>query len=334
MGHGSQDRMPTVSVITCAYTEDRWGDLTAAVESIRGQTVTADELILVVDNNATLLARARRAFPDVLVLPNSHAQGASGARNAGAESARGDILAFLDDDARAEPSWLEDLIQPFGDPLVAGVGGRALPLWAAARPLWFPPEFDWVVGCSYVGLPLTASIVRNPIGTNMSVRRDLMASVSGFREGFGNVVIRNSTRPPTSRLSTCEETEFCIRVAHAHPTMTWIYQPSATVYHRVPSARSTMRYFFARCWLEGQGKASLTRLVGRSDSLAAERAYARKTIPHGIRIGLVDAMRHPGAGGLSRAVIIATGAAVVALSYLVNLYIARPRLVAPDSRSG
>jgi len=35
-------------------------------------------------------------------------------------------------------------------------------------PIWFPEELDWIVGCSYEGLPKRRTYVRNPIGCNMS----------------------------------------------------------------------------------------------------------------------------------------------------------------------
>ncbi len=68
----------------------------------------------------------------------------------------GDVVAFLDDDAVADERWLEELIRPLDDPLVIGTGGgAALPRWEAGEPPRFiPPEFYWVVGCSYLGEPL------------------------------------------------------------------------------------------------------------------------------------------------------------------------------------
>ena len=75
--------VPGVSVVTCAYSEGRWDDLVAAVDSIRRQTVPALETILVIDHNDRLLDRARSHFPDVRVEPNVRSRGASGARNTG-----------------------------------------------------------------------------------------------------------------------------------------------------------------------------------------------------------------------------------------------------------
>lgn len=310
----------TVSTVTCAFTEARWSDLVAALRSLQAQTRPPDEVILVVDNNPALLRRAQIALPDVVVIPNSHSRGASGARNSGAEQAHSDIVAFLDDDAVADPDWLERLLIPFWDIRVAGVGGEARPRWPDSRPRWFPREFDWVVGCSYVGLPLKTGVVRNLIGTNMSVRRDLMASVAGFREGFGNVVLDPAPDAKQTRLSTCEETDFCIRLTQIHRGMTWVYEPGAKVSHRVHHDRTTFRYFLARCWLEGKGKALLGRLLGESVALDAERVYVRYTLPRAILAGLAKCVNHGHWERGLQAGAIAAGLATSATSYVVHRY--------------
>src|SRR5690242_12415697 len=69
-----------VSVIICAYTEARWHDLVAAVESLHRQSRPPHEIIVVVDHNQLLLERARTELSDVVV-ENSEPQGLSGARN-------------------------------------------------------------------------------------------------------------------------------------------------------------------------------------------------------------------------------------------------------------
>jgi glucosyl-dolichyl phosphate glucuronosyltransferase len=113
----------TLSVVVCAYTLDRWADIEEAVASLRAQTRRPDQVVLVADHNETLLEKARLAFPDVTSVPNTGLQGLSGARNAGVAVATGDVLAFLDDDAAAEPAWVESLLAAYADPDVIGVGG-------------------------------------------------------------------------------------------------------------------------------------------------------------------------------------------------------------------
>ena len=157
-------------MVICAYADERWDDLLSAIDSVADQRVAARETIVVIDHNDALLRRLRPARPHVIALPSSGVRGLSGARNTGVGAARGSVVAFLDDDARADRGWLERLLAPYDDPSVVGVGGRVDADWPHGRPRWFPREFDWVVGCSYDGLPTRTQPVRNMIGANMSLR--------------------------------------------------------------------------------------------------------------------------------------------------------------------
>src|SRR5258706_9601987 len=111
-----------ISVVICTYTEERWHDLVAAVESIQRQSISPREIILVVDHNRQLFERAHY-IPGVIVIENSETKGLSGARNSGIAVAKGALIAFLDDDAIAEHDWLIRLSQCFEDHQVLGTGG-------------------------------------------------------------------------------------------------------------------------------------------------------------------------------------------------------------------
>lgn len=233
-----------VSVVICAHTERRWHDTLAAVGSVGSQEPAPLEVILVVDHNRPLYERLRAALPDVVVVENRQAQGLSGGKNTGIDVARGEVVAFLDDDAVAEPDWLAFLLAPYSEPDVVGVGGLTHPLWAEGRrPPWFPEEFDWVVGCSYRGMPRTPSPVRNLMGGNACFRREAFAVAGGFRSGIG--------RSASSRPLGCEETEFCIRLAQHWPGAVLVFDNRAVIWHKVPADRASFRYFRARCFAEG-----------------------------------------------------------------------------------
>src|SRR3989442_836350 len=150
-----------ISVIICAYTEDRWNDLVAAVESVQQQTLPPDEIIVVVDHNLGLLKRVQEHMPSVVVVENMEACGLSGARNSGIAVAKSRIVAFLDDDAMATPDWLMLLSKEFTDSQVLGIGGTVTPLWLDKSPVWLPEEFYWVVGCTYRGVPQAVQAIRN-----------------------------------------------------------------------------------------------------------------------------------------------------------------------------
>jgi glycosyltransferase involved in cell wall biosynthesis len=310
---------PAVSVVICTYTERRFALAREAVHSARRQTRRPDDVVLVVDHNPALLARATAAFPDVRVVANEEQQGISGARNTGVRHARGELLAFLDDDARADPDWLEALVGPFDDPGVLGVAGLADPRWEASRPRWLPAEFLWVIGCSYEGLPATPAPVRNAIGASMCFRRQAIVRAGGFPTELGRI-----GAVPIG----CEETEMAIRVHQTSPGGVVLHLPAARVEQWVPAERATWAYFRRRCWAEGLSKAMVSRRVGPRDGLSAERAYVARTLPRGVLRGVRDGLRGD-AGGPRRALAIAAGLAITAAGYLRGQLAAAASLTDP-----
>jgi len=316
----------SVSVVLCAYTLDRWVDLQQAVGSVLSQRVPVHEVVVVIDHNVELLDRARvrwprseaaadeQGGPEVIVVASTGGRGLSGARNTGVGVACAEIVAFLDDDARAEVCWIERLLAPYRDPRVVACGGAAVPALSQPRPGWWPVEFDWVVGCSYLGLPTSQAAVRNLIGANMSVRREAVIGVGGFVEGIGRV----GTRPVG-----CEETDLCIRLAERWPGVRVVYEPAARVHHTVPAARLSWRYFRARCFAEGLSKALVAARVGSDRALMAERSYVLKVLPRGVARALLGTVRGESLAG-RRALAIAGGLAITTAGY------ARGRLLGSD----
>jgi len=299
--------LPAVSVIIPAFSSDRWDGLRQTVASVRAQTVQAVETVVVIDHNPELMAKAVREMPGITVVANAGIRGASGARNTGAAVSRGEVLAFLDDDVIACPSWLESVVSHFKNPAVVGVGGRLEPLWQTHRPRWFPPEFDWAVGCSYLGMPESATPVRNVWSGNMVIRRTVFNAVDGFRKGFGKVDSRS--RP--------EDTDLCLRAAGYDDGGIWIYEPGAIVSHRIPVGRSTFHYFLRRCYYEGQGKAALVSFNGGTESIAEERRYTRRILPYAIKRGIRETARGE-ASGMARNFAIVAGLSFAAAGFFVD----------------
>src|SRR5258708_19882345 len=130
-----------VSVIICTYTEERWHDLVAAVESIQQQRTPPGEIIVVVDHNTPLFERVQGHIPGVIAIENNEPQGLSGARNSGIAIAQGALIAFLDDDATAEPAWLVQLSRSCEDTQVVDAAGILDPPRSRDPPLLSPTHF-------------------------------------------------------------------------------------------------------------------------------------------------------------------------------------------------
>jgi GT2 family glycosyltransferase len=299
-----------VSVVVCAYTRARGEQLLAALDSLHRQTRAPDEVLVVVDHNPELLGWLRERATGARVLASRHAPGLAGARNTGVAEARSEVVAFLDDDATAAPTWVERLAAAYGERHVLGVGGAVVPAWAGPRPGWMPDEFGWVVGCSYRGLPAARDGVRNLIGCNMSFRRDAVVAAGGFTHRLGRVA---------GRPLGCEETELCIRMTRASPDAVLLYDPAIVVHHHVPADRATWRYYLSRCHAEGISKAEVARLAGRDRGLASERTYASRTLPSGVRHELRCALRRRRTAPLARAAAIVVGLGATVAGYGVGM---------------
>ena len=297
------------TVAICAYATKRWPLLTGAVTSVVAQLAEGDDVLLVIDHNDELLARAARQFgADTRV------------RNYGVARARGDLVAFLDDDAVAEPGWLAGVRSAFDDPDVWAVGTAAVPAWAnGARPSWFPDEYDWVVGCTYRGLPTEVGEVRNVNGAAMAFRREAFVRVGGFSAVVGRT---------GAAYTGCEETEMCIRLRQRVAGARIVYLPDVQVRHHVPRERMMVRHFLRRCYGEGRSKARVAHLVGTTDGLSSERSYVRSTLPRGVAREVRRGLRGV-AGGWAAAALIVVGLGVTGTGYVLGRLGRRATIAAP-----
>jgi hypothetical protein len=142
----------------------------------------------------------------------------------------------------------------------------------------------------------------------MSFRKAAFDHVGGFAEQMGRI---------GERLFACEETEFSIRLTQANPKAVILYQPSSQVEHQVARDRASLGYFVRRCWAEGLSKAEVSRRVGRSSALSAERRYTLRVLPRGFKDGLHDSF----AGdlwGAARSVAIVLGLVATAAGYCIG----------------
>ena len=297
--------VPSASIVICAYTEDRWTMLVAAIRSALAQTHRPEQVVIVIDHNRSLFERCTDALPDwslpegppLLLFENRFDGRLGSARNTGVSECTGEIVAFLDDDATAEPAWLEHLVAPYVDDAVVAVGGAPLPVYETARPRWFPVQMDWVFGCYYEGLPETLAPTRRLIGASMSSRRAALDVIGGFQS------------------DNHDDMDMCHRLATSFPTSRIMFEPAAVVRHNVVAERVTWSYFWRRCFFVNRGKAKALHDMGAAGTTDADRAFVLGAIRRSIRTALRDA-RHGSASGAMQlgALIIGVGLAAVGFS--------------------
>jgi len=259
-----------ISIVICVYTTERLKDIHEAVASVLSQTLKPHKVIVAVDHNEKLLDILRTELPlEVKLVLNSSAPGLSETRNTGIRASTGEIVAFMDDDAVADIRWLEKLAVRFNDQLVVAVGGKTIARWSdGGRPKWFPEELDWIVGCTYKGLPVSTNGIRNAIGCNMAFRKGVLEQVGGFRSEVGRV---------GKFKGVGEEADICLRIKHSIPQALIHYEPEAIVFHKVPAWRVSLRYLAQRSYNEGFYKSIVKRLSSSSTSetLSTENTYLK-----------------------------------------------------------
>jgi glycosyltransferase involved in cell wall biosynthesis len=260
--------LKNVSVVISTYSESRASFLLDTIPSLNGQSIKPCEIILVLDPSPSIVEFYKSQLPNDVKIVVSDRFGLSNARNAGIKNAKGEIIAFIDDDAVADKKWLENLVRNYADPNVVGVGGLIKPLWEdCCGPRWFPAELNWILGCSYKGLPTHRAVVRNPIGCNMSFRKEIFEKVGYFRSDIGRF---------GKKLLAGEEPELSMRILEKVSNSKIIYDPSAVVYHRINRSRVNLKYLWTRCFFEGISKALIINPQKKASlCLSAENQYLR-----------------------------------------------------------
>ncbi|MER9801141.1 glycosyltransferase [Mesorhizobium sp. M0142] len=304
--HRQIPRSPTISVIICAYTQDRWELMLQSVASVQEQSLQPCETIVCIDHNEILFHRCAAYWadfaastPPIRVIQNKYDGHLGSARNTAAETAAGEILAFLDDDAAADKDWLQILTHPYRDERIGAVGGRPLPVFEAGRPAWFPVQFDWVFGCAYDGLPTSRGPLAHLIGATMSVRRPLLEQVGGFHS------------------DNHDDMDMCHRLAHIKGSEAVIYEPAATVRHFVPASRPSWKYFWRRCFFVNKGKVEAFAQMGDAATLGAETRFVWYALTKGVPRGISQAAKGD-AHGLARSAAIIAGLGLAAAGHVAG----------------
>lgn len=251
-----------ISIVICAYSLNRLNQTLECIDSIFDNDYKDYEIILVVDGNRELKERIEKSIKrDIIILENIKNEGPSYSRNKGAKNAKGDIIAFIDDDAFAMSDWLKKIANNFNDPQISVIGGKILPYYENGSSK-LPEEILWIVGGTYKGHPQNKQIVRNIFSGNMAVRKYIFNKVN-FELMF------NKKNNLSHQL---EDTLFCIRTNN-YKNNTVMYDPEMIVYHHVPKDRLKTKYLLKRAFSEGRLKAKLQNLIKSKDTLSSEHNY-------------------------------------------------------------
>jgi glucosyl-dolichyl phosphate glucuronosyltransferase len=236
------------SVVICSY--NRREHLLAAVESAVGQTLAADDYEVVVVDNCSTDGTAEAVEELVGEHPNlryvyESRLGLANARNTGWQAAQGTYVAFLDDDARAETSWLltaQRLIEQNPTNLCC-VGGPIHPFYTSRKPDWWLDSYE---------IRTRGDVQRHLregesfSGSNMIWLKQALSRYGGFDSSAGM---------KGTRLGMGEETALFRHVWEGERSPVFLYSPDLRVYHWVPPEKMTMAYIARRAAANGRFEA-------------------------------------------------------------------------------
>lgn len=237
---------PSISVIVATCFREPL--LTECLGSVLTQCYSEFEVIVVDQAREPALESAlRKNFGADSRLRYLHlaSAGASRARNHGLASAKGSIVAFIDDDATADPNWLNSIADAIADPSQpALIAGRLLPAWTGTRPAWYPKEWEFLLGLYDIGTerrPLPDGDL--PIAANMAGRRQIVVDHGGFDEALGPNYFRKE------KMITGEESILARRIKASGYGI--LYEPAAVVRHHIGTRKQSRQYFLKRSFWEG-----------------------------------------------------------------------------------
>jgi glycosyltransferase involved in cell wall biosynthesis len=251
------DSSITISVIICTY--NRASSLGKTLESIAAQSLPegTEWEIVVVDNNSKdatqkVVEQFQSQFPGRFLYVMEERPGVSYARNTGIREAKGEILAFIDDDETAALNWLRNLTSNLHSGEWAGAGGPVVSQWDCPRPRWLVSKSPFVLG------PLSAfqfepdpkcaeELTTPPLGANMAFRKEVFESYGGFRTDLGRV---------GKQLFANEDTELGRRLMDKGKRIRW--EPLALIYHPVDERRTHRKYFLA--WWFNKSRSDIREL--------------------------------------------------------------------------
>jgi glycosyltransferase involved in cell wall biosynthesis len=267
------DQHLKISVVICSY--NRADYIIQAIESLYKQTLSKDLFeVLVVDNNSIdntgeLVMEYKRLHTDLhLNYFTEQRQGASFARNMGAEFAKAGLLCFMDDDAVAEKDYLQKIVDFFeSHPDATGLGGRIIPKYIPAEPKWMSHFVSAMVGnFDYSKDVREFEKGKYPLESNMIVVKQDFDAIGGFNTAIPGV-------KGTLRIGG-EGKDFFFRLQALNKKI--YYDPSIIIHHVVEVKKLTPHYLYRVASGYGRGERVRTKAISKASYYKKVAEYVYK----------------------------------------------------------
>ena len=165
-------------------------------------------------------------------------KGLSYKRNAGIKSAKGEVVAFIDDDAIADKYWLKNLTKYYSDKKIGCVGGRIDPVFEGKIPRWLKGNEMCLGGFNY--MPENGKLKKQIIGANFSVRKCVFDEVGLFSVDYGR---------GSGKYEYGEEDNLVNKIKEKYKVM---FSEEAIVKHTIQKEKITKRYIKTNFYLWGR----------------------------------------------------------------------------------
>lgn len=267
--------LPQISVIICTY--NRASYIIAALESLYHQTLDKDKFEVIIVNNNSTDNTEKICHEYIQHHTNANfkyykelKQGASFARNLGANKALSPLLCFMDDDAIANPNYLEKILIFFNTyPDANGLGGKIIPKYIPAEPKWMSYYVSSLVGnFDYSNQITLFSKNKYPLESNMIVRKSDFEQVEGFNTALPGVV-------GNLRIGG-EGKEFFLKLKSLGKKI--YYDPQICVKHIVEVKKLTKEYMYRIASGIGRGERVRTLQISKI-------AFIKKWIEYFLKLG-------------------------------------------------
>ncbi len=226
-----------LSVIVCTWNRsERLRKMLKSLQEVVIPPHLSWELVLV-DNNSddgtrSVVEEIEKQHGSKIRYVFEEKRGIAHARNRGIIEARGQIVAFTDDDVLLDRYWLQNIEKAFKEHEdVACVGGKILPIWEVSAPKWLKPNLyrylallDYGDSVAYMDSPYIW-------GANLAVRSEMFKKYGLFDARLGRM---------PKKLYAGEETEFLLRLQNGGEKI--LYHPRCIIYHAVSADRMSKRY--------------------------------------------------------------------------------------------
>ncbi len=195
--------------------------------------------VIVIDNGSTQ-SPALPADPLIRYFRCHKRQSLESCKKLGVNLARGEIIAFTDDDCLPAPGWLENILTGVKDTGIAA--GPVLAEEGARFPGWWKPELDWLVGIN----PHPDQDYP-PLGSNIAFKKEILLGIPDTD---------NLKNPPY--LYPYHEDNRRLKAAISRG-FSWRFVPAMIVYHHIPPSRLRLGYLIKRSYREGASRVHYER---------------------------------------------------------------------------